>query len=100
MADDNIFETDDIITLTDENDEEKQFQILGSCELEGAEYVALVPLDEDDKDEYVILKRETDENGEDTLVTIDDDEEFDRIADILDDELFGEVYYDSDDYEG
>ena len=36
MADD-IFETDDIITLTDEDGEEKQFQLLGSCELDGVE---------------------------------------------------------------
>ena len=94
MADD-IFETDDIITLTDEDGEEKQFQLLGSCELDGVEYLAMVPLDED-KEEYVILKREADEDGEDMLVTIDDDEEFDRVADIFEDELFGEIDYDGD----
>ena len=94
MADD-IFETDDIITLTDEDGEEKQFQLLGSCELDGVEYLAMVPLDED-KEEYVILKREADENGEVMLVTIDDDEEFDRVADIFEDELFGEIDYDGD----
>ena len=55
----------------------------------------MVPLDED-KEEYVILKREADENGEDMLVTIDDDEEFDRVADIFEDELFGEIDYDGD----
>ena len=33
-------------------------------------------------------------NGEDFLVTIDDDEEFDRIADFFEDELFGEIDYD------
>ena len=55
----------------------------------------MVPLDED-KEEYVILKREADENGEDMLVTIDDDEEFDRVADIFEDELFGEIDYAGD----
>ena len=55
----------------------------------------MVPLDED-KEEYVILKREADENGDDMLVTIDDDEEFDRVADIFEDELFGEIDYDGD----
>ena len=43
----------------------------------------------------MILKMEQDEDGEDILVTIDDDDEFDRIADIFDDELFGEVDYDA-----
>ncbi|MCI8387748.1 MAG: DUF1292 domain-containing protein [Clostridiales bacterium] len=92
MADE-IFEEEDIFTLTDEDGTEQQFQLLGSCELEGVEYLALVPLDED-SEEYVILKRETDEDGEDILVTIDDDDEFDRVADIFEDELFGEIDYD------
>ena len=38
---------------------------------------------------------EEDENGEEVLVSIDDDEEFDRIADIFDDE-FADIFYDSD----
>lgn len=98
MADE-IFDTDDIFTLTDEDGEEKQFQLLGSCEVDGSEYLALIPLEENDAEEYVILKREIDEDGEDILVTIDDDDEFDRVADIFEDELFGEVDYDSDNNE-
>ena len=50
-------------------------------------YLALVPRDEDG-DEFVILKVAQDENGEDMLVTIDDDDEFDKVADIFDDMLF------------
>ena len=98
MADE-IFDTDDIFTLTDEDGEEKQFQLLDSCEVDGSEYLALIPLEENDAEEYVILKREIDEDGEDILVTIDDDDEFDRVADIFEDELFGEVDYDSDNNE-
>ena len=92
MADE-IFDTDDVFTLTDEDGTEQQFSLLGSCELEGTEYLALVPMDEN-SEEYVILKLETDENGEDILVTIDDDDEFDRVADIFEDELFSEIDYD------
>ena len=44
-------------------------------------------------EEYVILKFEKDEDGEDILVTIDDDDEFDRIADIFDD-MFSDILYD------
>ncbi|MBQ8508503.1 MAG: DUF1292 domain-containing protein [Clostridia bacterium] len=94
MADE-IFETEDIYTLTDEDGSEKQFALLGSCEVEGVEYMALIPLEEG-TEEYVILKRGVDEDGEDILVTIDDDEEFDRIADIFEDELFDEVDYDGE----
>lgn len=86
-------------TLTDEDGNELQFELIGSCELDGNEYFALVPVEEsekkDDVVEYVLLKKEKDENGEDILVTIDDDEEFDKIADIFEDELFNEVDLDA-----
>ena len=35
-----------------------------------------------------------DENGDELLVTIDDDDEFERVSDFFEDELFGEVDYD------
>ena len=38
---------------------------------------------------------EKDEEGEDVLVTIKDDEEFDRVADYFDDELSKEIDYDA-----
>lgn len=95
MADE-IFETEDIYTLTDEDGVEMQFKLLASAEIEGSEYLALIPLSDDatEEEEYVILKRETDENGEDLLVTVDDDDEFDRVADLFEDELFGQIDYD------
>ena len=93
MADE-IFESEDMITLTDEDGVEMHFNILGSCEVEGVKYLALIPLEDNEAEEYVILKLEKDESGEELLVTIDDDEEFDRIADIFEDELFDEIDYD------
>jgi uncharacterized protein YrzB (UPF0473 family) len=96
MADE-IFDTEEIYTLTDEDGAEKQFQLLGSCEVDGSEYLALIPVEDENSEEYVILKREIDEKGEDMLVTIDDDDEFDRIADIFEDQLFDEVDYDGED---
>lgn len=99
MADEikkDFFEDEEIYTLTDEEGKEQDFQLLGTCEIEGVEYLALVPVDENETNEYVILKVEKDENGEDMLVTIDDDEEFDRVADIFEDNLFDEVDYDGE----
>ncbi len=95
MADD-IFETEDIYTLTDEDGVEMQFKLLAGAEIEGVEYLALIPLEEEEAEEYVILKRQKDENDEDILVTIDDDDEFDRVADLFEDELFGEIDYDGE----
>ncbi len=94
---DGLFEEQEIYTLTDEEGNETQFELLGSRELDGVMYLALVPIGEkEDEEEYVILRMDQDEDGEDMLVTIDDDDEFDRIADIFDDELFGEIDYDEE----
>ena len=83
----------DIYTLTDETGKESEFELIGTCEFEGKTYLALIPVEEG-RDEYVILRLETDEKGEDILVTIDDDDEFDRIADYFEDELFDTIDYD------
>ena len=96
MAEDEIFESDDIYTLTDEEGNENDFELIGSVEVEGVTYYALVPYSEEDDsepEEYIVLRGEKDENGEEILVSIEDDEEFDRIADIFDDE-FADIDYD------
>jgi len=88
----------EIYTLTDEDDNELHFALLGTLEHEGNVYKALIPVNEDGEEqseEYVILKCAVDENGEDVLETIEDDEEFDRIADIFDDE-FSDIFYDEE----
>ena len=48
---------------------------------------------EDEVCEYTILKTIV-EDGEETLVTIEDDDEFDDIADYFDDVLSTEIDYD------
>lgn len=96
MAD--LFDEEEIYTLTDEEGNETQFELLGSHELDGVVYLALIPIGEGNKEdeEYVILRMDQDENGEDMLVTIDDDDEFDKIADVFDDMLFSEIDHDAE----
>ena len=93
MADE-IFESEDMITLTDEDGVEIHFNILGSCEVEGIKYLALIPLEDNEAEEYVILKLTEDEDGDEVLVTIDDDDEFDKVADAFEDEFMGEIDHD------
>ena len=83
-------ENEELFTLTDEEGNESQFALLGELELDGQIYLALIPADNDDADEYVVLKVEVDENGEELLVTIDDDDEFDKVADAFEDQFMGE----------
>ncbi|MBP5349404.1 MAG: DUF1292 domain-containing protein [Clostridia bacterium] len=85
----------DVFTLTDEEGNEEQFEVLGSIELDGKVYYALTSV-EGQNDEYVILRLEGEEGDEVTLVTVDDDDEFDRVADEFEDKLFGEIDYDAD----
>ena len=88
MAQENPFD-EEIFTLTDEDGCESEFRLLASHELDGITYLALEPLADNENGEYVILRLDHDpDNGDETLVTIDDDDEFDTIADIFDDMLF------------
>jgi uncharacterized protein YrzB (UPF0473 family) len=70
--------------------------------MDGQSYVALAPVaedgdsagEEDDEGSFIVLKVIEDEDGEESFETIEDDEEFDKIADIFEDLLMGDVDYD------
>ena len=96
MAENNEFEFEtESVTLTDEDGVEKNFDIIGTLELDGNTYFALVDA-ESDEDEYIILKSVIDENDDEILITIDDYDEFDRVADAFDNELMSEYDYDEE----
>ncbi|MEW6275330.1 MAG: DUF1292 domain-containing protein [Bacillota bacterium] len=82
---DELEDTTDVLTLIDEDGEEQDFAILDIVELEGSRYAILLPLDEEgeeeDEGEAIILKYATDEEGNEILVDIEDDEEWERVAD-------------------
>jgi len=92
----------EFFTLTDEEGNEIEFELIGTAELKGNVYYAMIPADAADKAkdsedgfcEYVILRVEADENGEASLVTVEDDEEFDDVADYFDDMFSEEIDYD------
>ena len=84
-----------IYTLTDiETGEEEEFELLGEAELDGNVYMAFAPV-KNENNEFVILKAVPTEDGETDLIDIEDDEEFDRVADYFEDEVFGDVDYDN-----
>ena len=88
----------EFFTLVDEEGVEREFELIGAAELDGNQYCAFIPA-EDDPDmefcEYTILKIVV-EDGEETLVSIDDDKEFDRVADYFDDLFASEIDYDAE----
>ncbi len=82
----------DVYTLTDEDGNEEQFELLAETDMDGAHYLALAPFTEEvpEDPEYVILV-ETEENGERVFSTVDDDETFERVSEFFDDLFFNEV---------
>ena len=89
----------EIITLTDDDGKEYDFEILAEAEKNGNTYLAVIEVkdEEDKKDdvlEYIVLKL-TEENGEQILATVDDDDELDDIADYFDDLFSQEIDYDN-----
>ena len=80
--------TPDLYTLVDENGEEQTFELLDAMEYEGERYYALTPYypnAEDllnDNGELTILKSEFVDN-EEMMVSIEDDDEFEKIAEIF-----------------
>lgn len=90
-------------TLTDDEGNEFEVELLASFEFGGKQYRAITPKDaeddapkkgEDQLLEYDILQVSTDDDGAEILTSIEDDEEFDRVADFFDDAFFSEVDYD------
>ncbi len=90
-------------TLTDDEGNEFEVELLADFEFEGKHYRAITPVEsadtgkknEDIMVEYDILEVTEDENGDEMLSSIEDDEEFDKVADFFDDAFFGEVDYDA-----
>ena len=89
------FEESPVFTLTDEESGESQdFELLASATIDGTLYYALVPADEEESEEYVILSVE--EDGDDlVLSSIDDDDVFEKVEEYFNDLFFNEVDYDA-----
>ncbi|MEG2429370.1 MAG: DUF1292 domain-containing protein [Oscillospiraceae bacterium] len=79
----------DIYTLIDEEGVEQTFELLDVMELDDERYFALVPYYEepteilDDDGDLIILKSKIDENDEELMVSIDDEEEYQRVGEIF-----------------
>lgn len=87
-------ELDNIIVLNDETGAEVKFEFLDLVELEGEEYVVLLPADEAENEEeageVVILKVEASESDEEeSYVSVDDEEVLNQVF-----EMFKEKFKD------
>jgi uncharacterized protein YrzB (UPF0473 family) len=77
-----MVDNEEKIVLVDEDGEEHEFVLIDVLEVDGAEYAILEPMELDvEESEAIILKVGKDENGEDILYDIEDDEEWEKVAD-------------------
>lgn len=86
--------TGDIVTVIDDDGTEHRFEELDRIETEdGRRYVALLPVYEDEEDILdeesgdVLILEVLDEKGENYLVQIEDEDEFNKIGNIFEDRL-------------
>ena len=100
-----------VVTLVDEDGNEKEFVVADFVEVEDKKYAVLVAAEcdcececegEDDEcceEDAYIFRVEVDENGEEVLADIEDDEEYERVIDALDELEDYEEVEDLDDEE-
>lgn len=91
------FEEFDTIILTDDEGQDHEFLHIDTLDVEGSTYFVLMPISEgdeesesesesqsesdEDADEAIILKLGKDDQGNDMLLDIEDDEEWEKVAD-------------------
>ena len=81
----------DFITITDEDGVEYELEILSTVEYEGALYYALAPADADEDEELeVSILKAVEEDGEEILLAIDDDEELEKVYELLIEQMYEE----------
>lgn len=86
-------EQEGIITLTNENGEEVEYQLIDSITYENAEYVVLLPVDEEDC-EVVILAVEADDDEMENYVVVDDEEILEGVYAIFKERFADELDFD------
>ncbi len=86
---------ENVIVLTDDEGNETEFEFIDLIELDGKEYVVLLPTEEEENEEgeVVILKVEA-QGEEESYVSVDDEEEANKVF-----EMFKEKFKDEFEFE-
>ena len=90
----NMSDPESVVTLVDEDGHEQDFAIDEIVEIDDVKYAILIPVecyeneDEEICEDAVIMRVEVDDDGEEYLADIEDDEEFERVVEVL--EAFAE----------
>ncbi len=84
----------EIITLEDDLGNEKNFEFLDVVEYDGEEYIILLPEEEEEQNEVMILRIESVDDETENYIGVDDEEILQKVFDI-----FKDRYKDDYDFE-
>jgi len=73
-------EEDQIIETVDENGQVVKFELFDIVEVDEQEYALLLPVEEEEENEEIVLMKLTKDGEEYLFETIDDDAEFEKVA--------------------
>jgi uncharacterized protein YrzB (UPF0473 family) len=96
----------EVVVFVDENNKEYEFEILDELCLDEVKYLALLPTEDDNDVEFhadeLVVAKTLQENGEESLVLVDDDDEFERISKLFTERLteFFDIVEDENGCEG
>lgn len=77
------------LELEDENGKKVKFQVVTKFNIKEREYVIVVPEECVDGDTAIALKIVKDDTGEEVLITVEDEDEFDMVLEVYE-SLFGD----------
>ena len=82
----------EIISITDEDGEEYELEVLARVDYNGCEYLALTPANAADEAEEleVSLLKSVLEDGEPMLIAVEDEEELEEVYDLLMEQIFSD----------
>lgn len=90
-------DNENTIVLTDEEGNQLEFVVVDVLEVEGSEYAILLPVDmEDGGSEAIVLKVGSDEDGSEVLFEIEDETEWEKVAQAWEEAIAGEEDYEEE----
>lgn len=89
-------EDEDRVTLVDDEGQEHEFTLIDVVEVDKRRYAVLLP-EEDPEEGAYVFRLENDADGEEVLVNVEDDDEFDRVVHALEEQEEGDEEDESDD---
>lgn len=83
----------DFISITDDDGQEYELEVLSTLEYNGSTYLAVIPAEEsqDTLELEVSILKSVEEDGEPFLCGIDDEQELEAVYDLIMDSLYAEA---------